>query len=67
VALHELDLVTNDATLSNHHRLYAVRAHLLEQIGDAAAAAENYDLAARRTLSIPEQNYLRARARSARS
>lgn len=66
VALHELDVVVDDATLTSHHRQYAVRAHLLEQIGDAAAAAENYDLAAKRTLSLPEQNYLRSRARRLR-
>jgi hypothetical protein len=30
--------------------------------GDAAAAADHYRLAARRTLSIPEQRYLEGRA-----
>jgi RNA polymerase sigma factor (sigma-70 family) len=51
-----------DAALSEHHRVSAVRAHLLEMIGDESAARGEYELAARRTLSIPEQRYLRSRA-----
>ena len=45
-----------------HHRLAAVRAHLLELAGDRAAARASYRLAARRTSSLPEQRYLTARA-----
>jgi RNA polymerase sigma factor (sigma-70 family) len=48
--------------LRGHHRLHAVRAHLLELIGDRAAARAEYELAARTTLSLPEQRYLWARA-----
>jgi len=48
--------------LAGHHRLAAVRAHLLELAGDRAAARESYRLAARRTSSLPEQRYLTARA-----
>jgi RNA polymerase sigma factor (sigma-70 family) len=48
--------------LSGHHRLPAVRAHLLEMAGDTEAARAAYELAAERTLSIPEARYLRARA-----
>jgi predicted RNA polymerase sigma factor len=48
--------------MARHHRLYAVRAHLQELAGEYAAARENYRLAARRTTSLPEQRYLRARA-----
>jgi len=51
-----------DSVLSNHHRLHAVRAHLLEQAGDPAAARDSYRTAARLTTSIPEQRYLRSRA-----
>ncbi|MDX6434712.1 MAG: hypothetical protein QOE54_7078 [Streptosporangiaceae bacterium] len=48
--------------LGEHHRLAAVRAHLLERAGDLAEAREGYLLAARRTTSIPEQRYLEAQA-----
>jgi predicted RNA polymerase sigma factor len=40
----------------------AVRAHLLDIAGDHEAAREHYRLAARRTLSVPEQRYLESRA-----
>ena len=40
------------------HRLYAVRAHLLEQTGDLPAAAENYTAAAARTGNARERDYL---------
>ncbi|MGW0772868.1 RNA polymerase sigma factor [Streptomyces sp. NPDC002835] len=48
--------------LSGHHRLDAVRAHLLERAGDLDAAEAAYRTAASRTLSIPEARYLQARA-----
>ena len=51
-----------DARLAGHHRLEAVRAHLLELAGDHQAARASYQLAARRTTSLPEQRYLQARA-----
>jgi predicted RNA polymerase sigma factor len=51
-----------DARLAGHHRLEAVRAHLLELAGDDRAARAGYLLAARRTTSLPEQRYLQARA-----
>ncbi|GAA1125406.1 sigma factor-like helix-turn-helix DNA-binding protein [Kribbella jejuensis] len=53
-----------DPALRDHHRLAAVRAHLLELAGDAAAAREAYELAARLTQSTPEQVYLLGRAAS---
>jgi RNA polymerase sigma factor (sigma-70 family) len=49
-----------------HHRVHAVRAHLLELAGEGEAARAEYELAARRTLSLPEQRYLRSRASSLR-
>jgi predicted RNA polymerase sigma factor len=51
----ELD---SDARLAGHHRLDAVRAHLLEMAGDHEGAITHYRIAAGRTMSIPERNYL---------
>jgi RNA polymerase sigma factor (sigma-70 family) len=48
--------------LAGHHRLLAVRAHLLEQAGDLAAASETFHQAARLAGSVPEQRFLRLRA-----
>jgi RNA polymerase sigma factor (sigma-70 family) len=48
--------------LHGHHRLHAVRAHLLEMAGDESGAAVEYALAAERTSSLPEQRYLTKRA-----
>ncbi|BCJ47260.1 RNA polymerase sigma24 factor [Actinoplanes ianthinogenes] len=57
-----LDRVAGDPVLARHHRTAAVRAHLLELAGDRAGAREHYRLAARLTLSLPEQRYLESRA-----
>jgi RNA polymerase sigma factor (sigma-70 family) len=60
-----LDLLTaldGDERVAGHHRLDAVRAHLLELDGDVEAARAAYRAAARRTTSIPEQRYLDGRA-----
>ncbi len=51
-----------DQRVAQTHRLEAVRAHLLELAGDAAAAREAYQRAARMTASMPEQRYLASRA-----
>ena len=51
-----------DDRMADHHRLDAVRAHLLEMAGDHGAARAGYRAAARRTTSLPEQRYLEARA-----
>ena len=51
-----------DERMAGHHRLEAVRAHLLEMAGDHDAARNSYRTAARRTTSIPEQRYLEGRA-----
>jgi RNA polymerase sigma factor (sigma-70 family) len=48
--------------LAGHHRVDAVRAHLLERLGDVEGAVEHYDRAAARTTSLPEQRYLTTRA-----
>jgi len=51
-----------DGRLTGHHRLDAVRAHLLELAGDHQAAIAHYRLAAGRTTSLPERNYLMTQA-----
>jgi predicted RNA polymerase sigma factor len=53
-----LNALDVDGRLKGHHRLAAVRAHLLELAGDHQAAIANYQTAADRTASIPERNYL---------
>jgi RNA polymerase sigma factor (sigma-70 family) len=57
-----LRTLDDDEHIAEHHRLHAVRAHLLEMTGDRAAARDSYRAAARRTTSLPEQRYLEARA-----
>lgn len=51
--------------LEDHYRVAAVRAHLLEMAGEVQEAAEQYELAARRTLSLPERRYLEAKVAQA--
>ena len=51
-----------DPRFAGHYRLAAVRAHLLEKMGDHEAAIKYYRVAAAHTTSIPEQNYLMAQA-----
>lgn len=48
--------------LAGHHRLHAARAHLLETAGDTGAAIDEYEIAAARTASVPEQRYLLTQA-----
>jgi predicted RNA polymerase sigma factor len=57
-----LGTLDTDDRIAGHHRLDAVRAHLLEMAGDVDGARSSYRAAARRTTSIPEQRYLEARA-----
>jgi RNA polymerase sigma factor (sigma-70 family) len=57
-----LATLDGDDRLAGHHRLDAVRAHLLELAGDREAAREHYRAAARATTSLPEQRYLESRA-----
>ncbi len=44
--------------LGDHHRLHAVRAHLLEQAGDTPGAIAEFRAAAARTTNLREQHYL---------
>lgn len=60
--LRALDALTGDERLAGHHRLPAVRAHLLELAGEAGRAREEYHRAAELTRSLPERRYLEGRA-----
>ncbi|PYV19863.1 MAG: RNA polymerase subunit sigma-24 [Acidobacteria bacterium] len=57
-----LKALDSDTRIAGHHRLDAVRAHLLEMAGDGQAAIAHYRIAASRTTSIPERNYLMTQA-----
>jgi predicted RNA polymerase sigma factor len=57
-----LDALQADARLADHHRLDAVRAHLLEFAGDRQGAIRHYRAAAGKTGSLPERNYLLTQA-----
>ncbi len=52
----------SDTRIAGHYRLDAVRAHVLEMAGDHDAALTHYRIAASRTTSIPERNYLTTQA-----
>jgi predicted RNA polymerase sigma factor len=60
--LARLDALADDARLRGHHRLDAVRAHLLERAGERDAASQHYQRAAERTANQPERDYLLLRA-----
>ena len=57
-----LRALDGDPRIAGHYRLEAVRAHLLEKIGDREGAIKHYRNAATRTTSIPERNYLMTQA-----
>jgi RNA polymerase sigma factor (sigma-70 family) len=48
--------------LNGHHRLHAVRAHLLEMAGDPTGAIEQYRAAAQKTTNLAERRYLTRQA-----
>jgi RNA polymerase sigma factor (sigma-70 family) len=52
----------DDSRIAGHYRLDAVRAHLYEMDGDRDAARRAYLAAAEKTASLPERNYLLAKA-----
>jgi predicted RNA polymerase sigma factor len=53
-----LERLDRDGRIKDHYRLAAVRAHLLERSGQISAALREYEVAAEKTASIPERNYL---------
>jgi predicted RNA polymerase sigma factor len=57
-----LATIDGDGRMAGSHRLEAVKAHLFEMAGDLDAARSSYRSAARRTNSLPEQQYLESRA-----
>ena len=57
-----LATLDDDERVSDHYRLTAVRAHLLEMDGSIDAARDEYRAAARATTSVPERRYLEGRA-----
>ena len=60
--LERVQTLAKEKQLAEDHRLYAVRAHLLEMIGDTAGAGEAYLAAARRATNLPQQRYLNRQA-----
>jgi RNA polymerase sigma factor (sigma-70 family) len=58
VGLELLSSLDNDSRLAGHHRLTAVRAHLLELQGNLAGAVECYRSAAALASNLRERNYL---------
>lgn len=60
-----LATLDGDKRIDTHHRLFAMRGHLLEMAGDATAAAEDFDAASRRCTNLSERRYLQLRRASA--
>jgi RNA polymerase sigma factor (sigma-70 family) len=60
--LEQVAALDADARIRGHYRLDAVRAHLHELAGDRERALAHYRAAAERTTSLPERDYLIARA-----
>jgi len=62
-----VDALDIEGRLKGHHRIDAVRAHLLELAGDGEAAIRHYRRAANLTTSLPERTYLLTQAARLRS
>ena len=62
VGLAQVAALDDDPRIRGHYRLDAARAHLYERAGDRERALAHYRAAAERTTSLPERNYLIARA-----
>lgn len=58
--LNMLESLDADKRIAEHHRLAAVRAHLYERMGDVSASIHHYRMAAERTRSLQERDYLLA-------
>ena len=57
-----LRTLDSDPRMAGHYRLDAVRGHLFEKLGDREAAMKHYRIAAARTTSMPERDYLMKQA-----
>jgi predicted RNA polymerase sigma factor len=57
-----LETLEGDERVSDHHLLFAVRAHLLTMAESMDAASDAYHAAALRTASLPEKRFLQMRA-----
>jgi predicted RNA polymerase sigma factor len=57
-----VDEIATDERIAEDHRLFAVRAHLMEMAGDRDGARSSYLAAAARTSSAPQKRYLQAKA-----
>ena len=57
-----LEALNADVRLADHHRMDAVRAHLLELDGDREGAVRHFRAAAGKTGSLAERNYLLTQA-----
>ncbi len=62
VGLELLKNLDGDKRISDHYRLDAVRAHFYEMAGEYKLAISHYLVAAGKTTSLPERNYLRTQA-----
>jgi RNA polymerase sigma factor (sigma-70 family) len=62
--LARVEALSKDPRLQEHHRLYAVWAHLSERAGEHERAITNYRRAAALTTNTPERNYLLSHAAS---
>jgi len=59
-ALEMLEPLLADKRMSRSHRLHAVRAPILEALGDSAEALTAYRTASRLCTNVPEQRYINA-------
>ena len=57
-----LRALDRDPRIAGHYRLDAVRGHFFEKMGNHEAAIQHYRIAAARTTSMPERNYLLTQA-----
>ena len=64
--LQVLDALDADPRIARHHRLDAVRGHLLEMSGEPERAATHYRAAGATAASVPERDYLLRKAAACR-
>ena len=62
VGLALINRLDDDERISGHYRLDAVRGHLFEMLGNRGLAIHHYRIAAEKTTSVPERDYLTMKA-----